>query len=133
MVVPTFPPNIDAIYKVLPAASRFPGVVFTYGENNHNPSGKELASHLIHHEEVHMRQQKEMGPEKWWERYLEDPDFRLSQELEAYRAEYKFVMENYNRDVRRKLIAHITSSLASPMYGGLVNKKLAAELILEGQ
>lgn len=134
MIVPTYPPNIDAILKVLPMVGKTPGAIFTYGENIHVPSGRvQLPDHLQHHEEVHIKQQKAMGPEKWWDEYLTNPDFRLLQELEAYRAEYKFVMENYNRDTRRKLIAHITSSLSSPMYGNLVNKKLAYDLIVEGQ
>lgn len=130
-VSPTYPPNIDAILKVLPMVSKTPGVIFTYGDIVHNPSGSEVRDHLLHHESIHMGQQKAMGPEKWWELYLSDPDFRLMQELEAYRAEYKFVKENYSREARRKLIAHITSALSSGMYGNLVNKKLAAKLILE--
>ena len=132
-VSPTYPPNMDAILSVLPMVSKTPGVIFTYGDIIHNPSGKEVRDHLLHHESIHMGQQKAMGPEKWWEQYLADPDFRLSQELEAYRAEYKFLMENYNREDRRKLLKHITTALSSSMYGNLVNKKLAEQLILEGQ
>lgn len=130
-VIHSLPPNYDQIAKVL-HISTTPGLVFTYGDSVYLPSGGTLPDHLEAHESVHIRQQTAMGPEKWWKKYLQDPDFRLSQELEAYIAEYKFVKENYNRQVRRKLQTHIINSLSSHIYGNLVGKDLAYKLIMEG-
>jgi hypothetical protein len=68
------------------------------------------------------------GPEAWWRRYIDDPKFRLEQEIEAYRAQYASVA-SFPRPIRRELLAHIVKSLASGMYGKLVTKEQARRLV----
>ena len=68
------------------------GVIFTYGDTIHCKF--QITPDLVEHEKVHIEQQKELGPEKWWDRYLSYEDFRYHQEIEAYRAQYKFCKEH---------------------------------------
>lgn len=65
------------------------GIVITYGDTVY--SKYDLSPDLIIHEGIHVKQQREIGVEEWWNRYLEDKDFRLSQEVEAYGAQIKFI------------------------------------------
>lgn len=66
------------------------GVVFTYGNTIHT-SDSNLPEHLIEHECVHVRQQSELGAGAWWKLYFENPEFRLKQEIEAYRRQYEYI------------------------------------------
>jgi hypothetical protein len=66
----------------------------------------------------------------WWDRYLVDTDFRLEQELEAHRVEYRtFCSRNKDRNLRAKYLHATSSRLASPMYGKLLTTKEAARKI----
>lgn len=65
--------------------------VFTYGDTIYFAKGN-LTPDIIVHEMKHMKQQVNVGgPENWWKKYFEDEEFRLSQEIEAYQAQYKEV------------------------------------------
>src|SRR5258708_5588964 len=84
------PPNIEDIRKVFPDLQK--GTVFTYGDTIYAPdiySEAQIESHIHVHEDVHARQQQ--NPEEWWAKYLSDPNFRLSQELEAYGEQFRYV------------------------------------------
>lgn len=84
------------------------------------------------HEAVHTKQQADFGgPEKWWDEYLADPAFRLSQEVEAYRTQYKYLMEKCARPYRRARVKDIVADLSSGMYGHVVTKEQALKLITE--
>ena len=127
-----YPPNYEQIAKVFGKAA-IRNAVFTYGQTIYTPKGLPIPGHLIHHEKVHMKQHAQTagGPDFWWSRYLDDPEFRLSQEVEAYRAQYRYVLKNHGREDRRQILSYIVRSLASPMYGNLVTKDLARKLITE--
>lgn len=125
------------IYDKAKAAFQFkePGTIFTYGDTIYNPGGVPLTPDLITHEEVHERQQKAIGAfgaRRWWKRYLKDPQFRFEQELEAYRAQYKFV-KGFIKD-RNTLAAYlneIAGFLSGPMYGNIISRSDAAQRIKE--
>ena len=116
-IVPTFPPNIEAI------RARFPITgfeIFAWDGTIYNPSNNMLPEWLIEHEKVHFRQQ-DGDPESWWARYISDDQFRLDQELEAHRVEYRvFCRYQKDRNKRSKYLMSIASRLASPMYGKLL-------------
>lgn len=122
-----FPPNIREIIKKFDLHGFNP--VFTYGDTLYNPTGGEISDDLMAHEETHARQQSVYGVQDWWTRYLKDDTFRMTQELEAYREQYKHACEHYPRAVRRNLLDTISSNLASKLYGQIVKKKQAKELI----
>jgi hypothetical protein len=126
-IVKAFPPNYEEIRaRFNPPA----GTVFAYGDTIYAPYLRNpLPQHLIVHESTHFAQQRAAGsPEAWWRRYIDDPQFRLEQELEAYRAQYAAVAA-LSRPERRELLAHICRSLASRMYGGIVTKEQARALV----
>lgn len=103
-------------------------VIFTYGDTVH--SKRDLPDDLIVHEAVHVRQQTAMGPEAWWDKYLVDPAFRLSQEVEAYSAQVKWIDTNVrDRNKRFFVKRHIYQMLASSMYGNLVTPSEAKALV----
>jgi hypothetical protein len=112
------PPNIIEIAAHFPLSG---DEIFTYGDTIYTPA--QLSRSLVAHEKVHIKQQLGMGPEAWWDRYLEDPQFRLEQELEAHRAEYKAGGK----------LSEIAERLASPLYGGLVSEDEAREMICSKQ
>lgn len=124
-----YPPNFDQIVAAIPGATH-EGIVFTYGDTCYNPSGEEIQDHLEAHEQVHMNQQAEVGAEEWWTEYLKNPKFRLEQEVEAYRAQYKFVNKTYGRGEGTFILKQVAIDLASPMYGSILNRKQARKAIL---
>lgn len=127
-----YPPNFNAIAKVL-KVRHMPGVIFTYGDTVYIPNGQPMPPHLEAHEAVHIKQQAKAGPELWWDRYLTDTQFRLDQEVEAYQAQYQYLLDHYSRPERRMILKHIIKSLASGMYGHLVNREQAERLITGDQ
>lgn len=92
----TPPVHEKALKKFGNAANFDKGIVYTYGDTVYVKSGK-LRDDVEAHETVHVVQQTNYqgGAEAWWDRYMSDPDFCLDQELEAYRAQYKFVLKKY--------------------------------------
>jgi hypothetical protein len=108
------PPIYDRAAQVfdIPATA-----VFTYGDTIFSPSGAtNFSVDLVAHEKVHMRQQGD-NPEEWWELYLTNREFRLEQEVEAYREQYRVYCNGESRSAKRfKFLQTIASDLASPMY-----------------
>lgn len=106
-------------------------VIVTYYPNVHCVTG-EISIFKQVHESIHLGQQKKMGVQQWWTRYFDDTQFRLDQEVEAYRAEARYLRDNPNltvRDQRRSYLRQIVEQLSSSMYGNLVTKAQAEELI----
>ena len=129
MIKYEYPPNYKDILEVLPAA-RKKGVVFTYGEDVYSPSGKFTLDVAVH-EDVHIQQQNH-GAKDWWDKYLSDPAFRFQQELQAYQQQWVFAKSSMDRFTRRKLLRRISKDLAGPIYGNMVDRNFAAELIKTG-
>lgn len=129
-----WPPNIESIRAVLPVSENN---IFAYGTVIYNPGGMELPPWLIEHERVHFRQQDDLkswwrrnGAEVWWRRFLRDPEFRLEQELEAHRAEYRsFCSHNADKNLRSRALMAISKRLAAPMYGGIISVLDARKVI----
>jgi len=120
------PPNHKAISKVLKPTEY---TIYCYGSTLYVPCGLPIPDELMAHEEVHSRQQEKMGVEKWWDRYLEDREFRLKQEIEAYKAQAEYSEANYDRHERRSLKKDIIKHLSSDLYGNLITKQEAKKLI----
>ena len=135
-IVKTYPPNIAAIRAKFPAVANRRGLLFAYGDVLHNPDGVEIANHLIRHELVHVLQQRDVGgPEKWWDLYLADQDFRLRNELTAHIAEYQSFCSGPPPRNRRARYAHldtIAERLSSRIYGYMIRRQAAKNAILHG-
>ena len=122
------PPVWDEVVKRFDIEGQ--AVIFAYGDKIYNPFNAIIPDDLIVHEETHMHQQEKFGDiKKWWIKYLDDSEFRLSQELEAYRIQYKYSKENYSRQMRKALLKRIAKDLSSPVYGNIISFDKAKDLI----
>ena len=102
------------------------GIVITYGDTVY--SKYDLSPDLIVHEGVHVEQQKVMGPEKWWEMYLEHKEFRLLEEVDAYSAQIKFIKSNVkDRNEAFRYCHKIWQDMAR-MYGSMCSYSEAKKL-----
>lgn len=128
-IVKETPPNFAAVIAKFPSAERY-GVLFAYGDAIYNPSDITISPPLIAHECTHAAQQRRSSPEAWWEAYLASKDFRLSQELDAYRIEYRVYAENWNRAFRHRFLRNCAERLSGPLYNHMIKRKFAAKLIL---
>lgn len=107
-ILTMFPPNywqINAAFNV-----RGRPVIFCYGDTIYNPKRIKVGPDLIAHESVHSVQQ-DRDPAAWWQRYIDDPRFRLHEEIAAHRAEYRVSGERHE----------IARRLSSGLYGNLIS------------
>jgi len=126
-IVHDFPPIWGEILQAFPGCARFKPI-FAWGTRIYNPYRIDVPLPLRVHEAVHGVQQG--GDIRgWWRRYMDDMDFRLAQEVPAHAAEYEQMMNDGPRQARRRALREVAFKLASPLYGGLVTKAGAAELI----
>lgn len=108
--------------------------VFTFGPKCYNPTGRTMSPDLIKHEEVHVEQQEasEDVAVLWWKRYLQDPEFRLDQEAEAYAAQYKFLCQSIkDKNQRFRLLMDISNILSGPLYGNIISSGDAMRKVKE--
>lgn len=86
----------------------------------------------IYHEAIHLYEQEKLGNEIWWEMYITSDKFRLDEELKAYRAEVKFIRKAIkNRNDAFEMIRKISYDLSSGIYGNIISKDKALELICQ--
>lgn len=131
-IVKGWPPNYRQITEHLPIKGR-PGLIFCWGDTLYIPSGKKPPQHLLDHELIHSAQQRSMGVELWWRRYVEDARFRLDQELPAHQAEWRSIQREYvSRKHRDRLLGDAARRLSSPLYGSLLSYAEAARRITNG-
>ncbi len=122
-IVQEYPPNIDLIKANFNIVGK--DIVFAYGDTIYSPAGLSLSQDLIVHEMKHIEQQKG-EPDDWWDLYISNSDFRLEQEVEAYKAQ----LQSYKGD-RYKLAWKLAKDLSSETYGNLVSIEEALNLILK--
>lgn len=124
-----FPPNIKAIREKLRPP---PSAIFCYGDTIYNPGNTLITSSLTAHEAVHSARMGD-DPDKWWHAYLNNPLFRLEEEVLAHMAEYTEILnEKPNRHLRRRHLSHISRRLAGPMYGRMITLREAKLAIDHG-
>lgn len=127
------PPLFEEIAAAFPLA-RGPNVIFAWGDTIYNPNGGPIGPELEAHEAVHgMRQGGDI--EGWWRRYIEDPGFRLHEEIPAHVAQYRAFCVNHTkgnaRNQRRLYLHYVAKGLSSPLYGSLIHYDNARKLIKE--
>lgn len=111
------PPNFDRILAAFPDADK-PGVMFAYGSYIYKPDGGFIPLALHHHEAVHIHRQLrvDMTPDRWWELYIADPEFRYNEELLAHVAEYKVQLPGLDRNTKAKLLQATALRLTAKLY-----------------
>ena len=82
-----------------------------------------IPEEILEHEKVHVWQQTiRMSKEEWWDKWLNDLEFRYEQELEGYRTQVAVVKErtkDRNRVFSYKVA--IAKVLSGPMYGSIMS------------
>ena len=125
-ILETYPPIWDDIIK---AGMKPKNCVFAYGAIIYNPFKIYIPEFLIKHEEIHEKQQGD-NPRIWWQRYLEDDKFRLEQEVEAYAAQYNFIVKDIkDRNRKFKILWEISRMLANPIYGEMTGQNEACLIL----
>ena len=125
MIIVGLPPNFEQIKASFPDAEK-PGVMFAYDGKIYNPSGNVIPSALIAHEEVHLKRQRDLGPnphsttkwsgpDLWWDNYLHDSEFRYNEELLAHVAEFQ-MQRTRDRNFVARLMVHTALRLIAPLY-----------------
>lgn len=123
------PPNFSAIAAKFPLAYG-QGVIFAYAPYIYSPHTLVLPVSLIAHENVHIERQKAIGVELWWQRYIDDVEFRFEEELLAHRAEYISLKELApSRQGRRAALKIVGAKLSQPLYGRMVTAAKAMQMI----
>lgn len=96
------------------------GVIFPF--NNKIYTHYQMSDHLIVHEKVHLKQQGGLLGSMWWVLlYIASKRFRLKQELEAYRVQYKYIVKHTGREEANTLLIRISNDLSSEMYGNMIS------------
>lgn len=98
--------------------------VFALGEDIYTDYN--LTPDLLIHENVHLRQQAEVGVKEWVYDFLYLPDKRLEYEVEAYREQLKSIKDrNHRARVRWQSAINLSSSL----YGNIISRQEAFDLL----
>jgi len=126
-IVHDYPPVWDEIRVAFPGVARF-RPIFAWGPLIYNPFKIDVAPALIAHEEVHGERQMP-DVKGWWRRYMDDMDFRLAEEIPAHVVEYQFMCRTGPRQARRRALKEVSLKLASPLYGKLLTRSMAADRI----
>jgi hypothetical protein len=130
ITVIAFPPHYERICEVFPAVRESKNVIFTYGQIIYSPYNDYIDPALQFHEATHSLQQDTFGAEKWWEKYLEDNEFRLSQEVEAYHNQFnKYKKTEKDRNKIAKYLHSLAADLSSDIYGKIISYQEARKII----
>lgn len=132
-IVHAYPPNWAEIHAALDVDGM--RTIFTYGDTIYNPGGIRVGPELIAHEEVHQRQQRELGvdgPAKWWARFIADPAWRMEQEIEAYRVQWREAQKGIkDRNAKAAYLRQISGIVAGPTYGNVLSPAEAMRLLTQ--
>lgn len=85
-----------------------------------------LPDHLLEHEEVHLKRQQKVGVDVWVEKYLTDEQFRLNEEVIAYRKQLDYIKD---RELRNKVMILCAKDLSSSLYGNICTIDEAYKLL----
>jgi hypothetical protein len=108
-----YPPNYEAITKAFDLTGY--KTIFAWDSYIYNPHHIPIGPQLMAHETVHGTRQ--LGdPERWWNLYLADEKFRLSEEIVAHVAEYFVLCQGKTRNDRRGQLDYVAKRLCAPIY-----------------
>lgn len=149
-IIRSHPPNILDIEAAFPGVSKTPTILYTFGDSVFTTGMGEIPTWIMEHERVHSQRQYELGRSffkdpisngtdeafyeigaiYWWNRYLQDNEFRLEEELLAHRVELDIFSRFYpDRNTRRAYLKSIAKRLSSGMYGRMVTFEKAKRMI----
>lgn len=114
-------PLLETYKKAFPVDDR---TIFAYKDTIY--CDYELPNHLVIHEITHLNQQERDGLEFWVNNYLKDPEYRLRQEVEAYRNQIMSIKDSRGRALT---LMNSAQALSSGLYGDLVSYAKAMHLL----
>lgn len=134
-IIKAYPPNFSQLKKAFPFIVGRPGILYAWGDRIYNPSGVKVQPWLLAHEEVHGRQQRiAYDTQAWWEAYIRLPNFRLREELEAHRVEWKAYLSTFPENSPFDpcpYLERMAERLSSPLYGNMISKAEAKHEIAD--
>lgn len=81
---------------------------------------------MLVHELTHLEQQERDGLDYWTKNYLNNPEYRLKQELEAYKKQLESIKD---RNLKAKVTLKSALTLSSPLYGNLLTFEQAKQIL----
>lgn len=87
-----------------------------------------LTKDLIVHEQTHLKRQDKIGVDLWVSKYLSDPQFRLEEELIAYKAQLESIKD---RGLRNAVRIDCATALSSDLYGDIITRENAIKELLK--
>lgn len=119
LILEEYPPHYKRYKEKFPDLEKSQPL-FAWKNQIYNPFKAKITPDLIVHEKVHFKQQGNY-PEEWLDKYLEDPQFRLEQEVEAYSAQYKYCKELLPAKWSRKFLEGFARSLSGTLYNNMLS------------
>jgi len=92
-------------------------------------TNNKMSYDIVAHEFHHLIQQSRIGAKEWINRYLEDKDFRLEQEIDAYKEQLSVVRKMNDRQEYAHILAECGRNLSSPLYGNLITYQEAIKIL----
>jgi hypothetical protein len=124
-IVREYPPIIDKIDAKFNVRGK--EIIYAWGDTIYNPMNVLLPEFLIAHEEVHGKRQG-LDIEGWWDRYMEDIEFRYQEELHSHAREFRVRSTGVkDRNEINRLLHWSAARLAAPLYGNLTSINKAAQ------
>lgn len=105
-------PLIDEFKKHFPITER---TIFAYDHVIY--CNRDISPDLIVHEKRHFEQQDTIGLERWVYGYLNNDEFRLEMELDAYKTQIKSIKD---RNHKFRVLQESARNLSSDLYGNLL-------------
>jgi len=100
--------------------------IFAYDGDIYTNS--KLTDDLLIHENVHLEQQRNLGLEYWVDNFLNDNQFRLDMEMEAYKKQVDSIIDPSKR---RELCIECASNLSSGLYGDIITLSEAFDILIK--
>ena len=131
-IIQQWPPNIEEIRLFLPVTINN---IFAYDRKIYSPGTHKLPPWLVEHEKVHFYQHELYGGcDRWWREFLDNPQFRLAEEIPAHQMEWRTWLAHQPRprNHRRVTLKQMAKRLSAPMYGNIITFSEAKKAIRSG-
>lgn len=115
-------PLLERYRKVFPNTPK--NVVYAYDNEIYCDSMPTVD--VLVHETVHINRQNDLGLDVWVELYLTDTNFRLKEELLAYKKQLKVFPD---RNERYQMKIEFAKALSSQMYGSIISFEDALKIL----
>src|SRR3990167_7042089 len=116
-------PNLQELKDIFGVTEK--ETIVSYGNSIYAPN-KQLTHDLLRHEMVHCERQRfnDDDAKRWWDLYMKDTQFRLQEELIAYKVQYQYCCNVYkDRNKQAKIRYALASELSSTRYGSIVTQQ----------